>query len=350
MSKQLVIKELQNEANPKTFPKLHLVKGGVQYDIAAETKNSNEVSEHVDDSHPKEVTPSYSEMSKSEKSPDHLKAIEDVNLFNVGLITATELKKRYSTTYKNWDDMKQRCRGNPQEGKPPIERDPTFDNFADFLHLSGPRPHPAWSVDRIDPTGPYSPDNCRWASKKAQSRNRTNTVYLTYQGITLPLVEWAEKLQINPAILRRRKFLGYSDTEIIGGQPASKHPKPTTQSSVNHGAHFAYTPWPREHREKMESYYQKYHSPGEHRLVFMERYSKYRMNALSSDIENVSWPEDYDPGIEEVGACVHIAREYDSWQAIFWDAKNGLSAENRGKLYRETSLPAWAENKLKAYA
>lgn len=66
------------------------------------------------------------------------------------------------------------------------------------------------SIDRIDNSKGYSPENCRWATRTEQQQNRDVCISITYMGITKSVREWAEYLNINSNTLRNRFFHKWS--------------------------------------------------------------------------------------------------------------------------------------------
>ena len=64
------------------------------------------------------------------------------------------------------------------------------------------------SLDRKDVNGNYSKDNCRWATPTEQARNKTNTSWLTYDGETLSITTWAERIGLSVSALRTRLAKG----------------------------------------------------------------------------------------------------------------------------------------------
>jgi hypothetical protein len=108
--------------------------------------------------------------------------------------------------YKTWMMIRYRCndKDNPNYGGRGIRVDCRWDEYGRFLSDMGRKPSPDHQIERIDNDGDYSPDNCRWATRKEQGRNRRNSALLTAFGRTATVVEWAESTGINYGTLWSR--------------------------------------------------------------------------------------------------------------------------------------------------
>ncbi len=128
-----------------------------------------------------------------------------------------------SRTYKSWCSMFRRCRNPAAEQYPDyggrgITVCERWNDFVTFLEDMGERPEDT-TLERLDVNGPYSPENCVWATIQQQSRNRRNTVRLTLNGVTKCLSEWADECGINRNTLRRRLANGWSVEDAIRLKP-----------------------------------------------------------------------------------------------------------------------------------
>jgi hypothetical protein len=135
--------------------------------------------------------------------------------------------------YRVWSGMRDRC-SNPNADK--YDRyggrgiqvcDRWNRSFSAFLDDMGRRPSSDHQIDRIDNDGPYSPENCRWATRAEQSRNRSTSRFIELNGERLCLKDWAARIGIGPASLRRRIKRGWDLAEALSAPPLSLPPKVT---------------------------------------------------------------------------------------------------------------------------
>jgi len=92
---------------------------------------------------------------------------------------------------------------------------PWLDSFDCFVLDMGIRPE-GMTLERLDNDANYTPENCVWAPRKAQTRNRRETVKLTHEGLTLSLADWSERTGIPYFTLKARvRRLGYSAAEAL---------------------------------------------------------------------------------------------------------------------------------------
>ncbi len=89
-------------------------------------------------------------------------------------------------------------------------------SFEAFEADVGPHPGEGYSLDRFpDNNGHYEPGNVRWATRTEQQRNRDVSVFLERDGVRLNIMEWAERLGLEAALIRSRKAHGCSDAEAL---------------------------------------------------------------------------------------------------------------------------------------
>lgn len=70
------------------------------------------------------------------------------------------------------------------------------ESYASFYEDMGDPPD-GLTLDRIDSSGPYCKENCRWADYKTQARNTRRNVYITIGGERLLLLDAAERYGFN---------------------------------------------------------------------------------------------------------------------------------------------------------
>lgn len=123
---------------------------------------------------------------------------------------------QWPSEYGIWQGIKSRCRLKTNHayshygGRGIDVCDRWFNSFIDFLTDMGPRPSSKHSVERINNSDNYFPENCRWATQKEQGRNKRTNRLLTFNGKIQPLSAWAEELQISDGVIYDRLKDGWS--------------------------------------------------------------------------------------------------------------------------------------------
>lgn len=76
-------------------------------------------------------------------------------------------------------------------------------------------PEPGMTLERVDTNGPYSPENCVWATIKEQVRNRRNTLKIPYNGELRPLASVCEELGLYYPTIHSRLWKGWPPEKAI---------------------------------------------------------------------------------------------------------------------------------------
>jgi hypothetical protein len=115
--------------------------------------------------------------------------------------------------HATWISMRSRCYtkssgGYRYYGARGIKVCERWQSFENFLADMGNRPE-GHSLDRIDPHGDYSPENCRWATDETQNNNQRSSRYLIFDGKTQTVAQWAREAGLSKSTLLGRLKWGW---------------------------------------------------------------------------------------------------------------------------------------------
>lgn len=132
----------------------------------------------------------------------------------------------HSKAWNSWMKAKDRCFNSKhiafhKYGGAGISMCDRWKNsFESFYADMGDPPTSTHSLDRIDNSKGYEPENCRWASKKQQSDNSSWPRLITFRGETKNLSEWSKSLGMDINSVRTRiKILGWSVERALTEPP-----------------------------------------------------------------------------------------------------------------------------------
>ena len=123
--------------------------------------------------------------------------------------------------YRIWKSMRQRCRdpksSNYQRyGGRGIDICTEWDSFVSFrLWALSSGYDDSLSIDRLDNSKGYCPENCRWATATEQANNMRSNRILTCNGEQKTMAEWARTMGIKERTLHARLKAGWPEERAI---------------------------------------------------------------------------------------------------------------------------------------
>lgn len=141
------------------------------------------------------------------------------------------VRREVAKEYYAWIDMRRRC-ADPKHhqfknygarGITVCER--WVHSFTCFLEDVGRAPGKEYSLDRIKNNRGYDPDNVRWATKEQQDNNKRTNRWLTHNGKTLTVAQWAKELDVSHSVLICRLRSGHTVERVLDPYVSPKNTK-----------------------------------------------------------------------------------------------------------------------------
>ena len=125
---------------------------------------------------------------------------------------------REDRLYRIWHNMKSRCYDSKHKsfahygGRGGTVCDEWKDDFKLFAEWALSHGYAEdLTIDRIDVDGNYDPCNCRWITNKEQQNNRTDSHFITHNGETKTIAEWADVLGVHRDVIYSRLKRGWPE-------------------------------------------------------------------------------------------------------------------------------------------
>lgn len=125
--------------------------------------------------------------------------------------------------YREWAGIIQRCENKSSTsynrygalGVSVCKEWHKFENFLEWSIANGYSDK--LTIDRIDSTGNYEPNNCRWVGNLEQANNKSTNVFITILGETHTIAEWARIYRMQYHTLYDRVKKGWNENELFKG-------------------------------------------------------------------------------------------------------------------------------------
>lgn len=112
--------------------------------------------------------------------------------------------------WRIWVNMRGRCQQKSSSqykyyGERGIKVCDEWSEFVPFMEWAlGNGYKENLTIDRIDTNGNYCPENCRWVTSAEQNRNKSSNHFITIDGETKILADWARTSGLDARLIGRR--------------------------------------------------------------------------------------------------------------------------------------------------